>query len=83
MLMFASSVPKSGQCPRVERHELSICEFECDHDHDCAGDAKCCDTGCGKLCTLPGESGSLVTELFPHMFFLLPPHNGMFDVISS
>ena len=52
------AVPKPGQCPAPVLTEFSVCEVECDYDHDCAGEAKCCDTGCGKLCTLPGEAGA-------------------------
>ena len=30
---------------------------QCNSDYDCGGDAKCCTTGCAKVCVAPMNSG--------------------------
>ncbi|XP_059683369.1 LOW QUALITY PROTEIN: WAP four-disulfide core domain protein 3-like [Gavia stellata] len=46
---------KPGACPVVLRGSLGPCLELCDTDGDCPGSAKCCTTGCGRICKPPTE----------------------------
>ncbi|XP_006815411.2 uncharacterized protein LOC102809083, partial [Saccoglossus kowalevskii] len=47
---------KPGQCPDLSQEYDSFCEWQCNHDPECAGDEKCCFTGCGTTCTMPANT---------------------------
>lgn len=44
---------KIGHCPMKAVLKDHMCEVECNRDSDCAGVAKCCDSGCGRSCAAP------------------------------
>ncbi|XP_051489385.1 NF-X1-type zinc finger protein NFXL1-like [Apus apus] len=55
---------KPGVCPVVLRGSLGPCLELCDTDGDCPGTAKCCTTGCGRVCKPPTEGKA--TSALPH-----------------
>ncbi|XP_025912789.1 WAP four-disulfide core domain protein 3-like [Apteryx rowi] len=50
-----SVAAKPGACPVVLRGSLGPCTELCHGDGDCPGAAKCCSTGCGRICKPPME----------------------------
>lgn len=44
---------KPGQCPGRNPEGVFLCTESCRTDNECAGDQKCCDTGCGNICMDP------------------------------
>ncbi|XP_078000283.1 uncharacterized protein LOC144452853 isoform X2 [Glandiceps talaboti] len=55
-------VEKPGTCPAVEPGLVGTCVEECNSDHDCDGEDKCCSNGCGHVCTLPTEIKVALTK---------------------
>ncbi|XP_012936185.2 WAP four-disulfide core domain protein 3 [Aplysia californica] len=45
--------PKRGTCPRVFRDSNAVCTDECASDYQCPGLQKCCNSECGRQCTMP------------------------------
>ncbi|XP_037076249.1 balbiani ring protein 3-like [Pollicipes pollicipes] len=48
---IGEDVPKPGHCPA--RFAFGPCTKECSEDGECPGANKCCDTGCGSVCSTP------------------------------
>lgn len=44
---------KAGQCPRLGN--TTTCARDCYEDSDCQGEKKCCQAGCGFVCTDPAS----------------------------
>uniref|UniRef100_A0A8C0GF77 WAP domain-containing protein n=1 Tax=Chelonoidis abingdonii TaxID=106734 RepID=A0A8C0GF77_CHEAB len=51
---------KPGICPLTDgiTSNSPWCKSSCAEDKECAGDQKCCDSGCGRTCQAP-ERGTL------------------------
>ncbi|KAM6147706.1 WAP four-disulfide core domain protein 2 [Erethizon dorsatum] len=46
---------KPGVCPRLQADLNCTQNKECQSDGDCAENLKCCQGGCGSICSLPNE----------------------------
>ncbi|VDN03811.1 unnamed protein product [Thelazia callipaeda] len=45
-----------GKCPLKNYVKNRNCVLECTHDEDCPWVEKCCDNGCGRVCTPPEKA---------------------------
>ena len=73
--MMAFLAPAAGKCPALDPSDPAVCITECDEDEDCDGSAKCCSSGCGKICVqpeLPGRrfAGSLPATICIYLFYV-------------
>ena len=50
------STGKPGRCPRVDSYDVGPCGEWCLNDDDCKDDLKCCSSGCGHTCQMPGRT---------------------------
>ncbi|ELU04243.1 hypothetical protein CAPTEDRAFT_219882 [Capitella teleta] len=50
---ICSYPPKDGECPVVLKDTMGSCVDECQEDHECSAESKCCFNGCGKSCLSP------------------------------
>uniref|UniRef100_A0A1I8AEE0 Thyroglobulin type-1 domain-containing protein n=1 Tax=Steinernema glaseri TaxID=37863 RepID=A0A1I8AEE0_9BILA len=60
---FAISMGKEdklGHCPDLSTMRERRCVVECNKDSDCPSVAKCCNNGCGQLCTAPEKATACI-----------------------
>jgi WAP-type (Whey Acidic Protein) 'four-disulfide core' len=56
-VLFSDKPIKAGWCPILRPGTVGICVTDCQADADCPGKKKCCNNGCGPLCTDPVTLG--------------------------
>uniref|UniRef100_A0A7E4UXH3 WAP domain-containing protein n=1 Tax=Panagrellus redivivus TaxID=6233 RepID=A0A7E4UXH3_PANRE len=68
---FNAAIDKIGSCPASAVFKDKNCEVECNHDSECAGVMKCCDSGCGRVCAAPERATSVFTTFFESITSLI------------
>ncbi|TMS37456.1 hypothetical protein L596_004385 [Steinernema carpocapsae] len=51
---------KPGECPDLSVIRERRCVVECNKDSDCPSVTKCCNNGCGQLCTAPEKASACI-----------------------
>lgn len=82
---------KPGQCPGRNPDGVFLCTESCRADNECAGDQKCCPTGCGNICmdpvlatNRPGVSlGITPDQLYPEYVYGINVNRTNKELVAS
>ncbi|VDN17987.1 unnamed protein product [Gongylonema pulchrum] len=61
-LQATGRINRVGNCPPKNYIKKSSCILECTHDEECPWVEKCCDNGCGRVCTPPDKATACTVD---------------------